>query len=514
MSAEPPFEQFNVRGRSRPGWLWGEPTPRESFWLGLILAVLALLPVFVAQYPQMVDYPAHLARYHVMLNRDSSALLKEYYGFQWRWSGNLGADLLIIPLAKLMSLEAAGKVIVYVTVLLNGLGVLAVEWSLRRRIGIGGLLGLLFVWSPAMLLGFLNFGLSLAAALFAFALWVRLDGWKWRAPLFMPIGLVVWLCHVSGWGTLGVMVFGYEWHKDKSWRAFVAPWPLTLPFVALIGLSIAGEKSGGELYSYGKVVGTYKWAIWRQAMRDTWRWLDYGTLIGIGVVLVGSFGLKRLDGRLGWAAIAMLVLSLVLPRHIIGGDYVDARMIYTGLMVGCLALSWRAPRLVLLLAAALFLGRLGLTTHTWYTESQRTERLLAMIDPLPQGVKIASLVETEIGVWPINPQEHIAGYAVVRKDALVNMHFALPLIHMLTINEGGKFFRDPYHRLLWKKGRKTDMTTYAPARYVDWFWYIGRHELDALPSKAKVTLRTDEALLARMPPPRPERGLAKPPGDS
>ncbi|MFM9131809.1 MAG: histidine--tRNA ligase, partial [Actinomycetota bacterium] len=91
--------------------------------------------------------------------------------------------------------------------------------------------------------------------------------------------------------------------------------------------------------------------------------------------------------------------------------------------------------------------------------------------------------------------EHIAGYAVVRKDALVNMHFALPLIHMLTINEGGKYFRDPYHRLLWKKGRKTDMTTYAPARYVDWFWYIGRHELDALPRKAEVTLRTDDALL-------------------
>ena len=34
-----------------------------------------------AAYPQMVDYPAHLARMHIMLNRDSSPFLQEYYGF-------------------------------------------------------------------------------------------------------------------------------------------------------------------------------------------------------------------------------------------------------------------------------------------------------------------------------------------------------------------------------------------------------------------------------------------------
>lgn len=510
MSAEPPFEQFHVRGSSRRGWLWQEPGRGETLLFGLLLAVLALAPVFVAQYPQMVDYPAHLARYHVMLHRDESPFLQQYYGFEWRWMGNLGADLLVIPLVKWMSLETAGKVIVYLTVLLNGLGVLAVEWSLRRRIGLGGLLALLFVWSPAMLLGFLNFGLSLAAALFAFAAWVKLDGWKWRPLLFMPIGLVVWLCHVSGWGTLGVMVFGYEWHRDKTWRSFVAPWPLMLPFVALAALSLGGQKGGGDLFSYGKAVDAYKWAIWRQAMRDTWQWLDYGSLIGIALVLVGSFSLGRLDGRLGWSAIAMLGLALVLPRHIFGGDYVDARMIYTGLMVGCLALGWRAPRAVLLLAAALFLLRLTLTTDTWYRESQRTERLLAMIEPLPPGVKIASTVMTEIRRWPINPQEHIAGYAVVRKDALVNANFALPMIHMMTIREGGKFFRDPYHRLLWKPGRNTDLSNYDPPRHTDWFWYVGRRLPDALPRKARVVEQTDDAVLAKMPPPK----LAKSAGDS
>ena len=44
-----------------------------------------------------------------MLDHGASAWLREYYSFTWRWSGNLGADLLIIPLAKLVGLEQAAR---------------------------------------------------------------------------------------------------------------------------------------------------------------------------------------------------------------------------------------------------------------------------------------------------------------------------------------------------------------------------------------------------------------------
>ena len=105
---------------------------------------------------------------------------------------------------------------------LIGLGIIAVEWALRRRIGVGTFLALAFVWAPPQLMGFLNYGLSLGLSLLAFALWVRLEGWRWRWALFLPIGALVWLAHVSGWGVLGIMVFGYEWSRSKTWRAFVA----------------------------------------------------------------------------------------------------------------------------------------------------------------------------------------------------------------------------------------------------------------------------------------------------
>lgn len=500
MSAEPSIALSAPRRAGLPAWLSADPAPREGLWLGLVLALLACLPVLVATYPQMVDYPAHLARYYVMLEHGGNDLLQRYYAFDWKWSGNLGADLLIQPLAPLFGLEAAGRIIAGLVPLLTALGILAAEWSLHRRIGLGSMLALCFVWSPGMLLGFLNFGLAQAAALFAFAAWVQLEGRKWRAPLFVPVGVAVWLMHVSGWGMLGILVFGYEWHRRKSLAAFLAPWPLFLPFFALLG----GDNPA-SLPSYGPNVWIFKWAIWKQAMRDVVQWLDYASTMLIVAVLAGSFLLRRIDGRLGWAMLIMLAGSIALPRHIFGGDLADARMIYSGLLVGCLALTWQARRWVLWLAPLLFLGRVAITTDNWQRESARTADLLAAVEHLPRGARVANLVVTPTNRWNYNSQEHIGGYAVVRRDVLINAHFAVPGIHMIRLKQGGPGFRDPSQRLLWRPGTPIDLSVWPQARGMDWLWYVGPREPDALPPGAVVVYRAPGTLVAR---------LAKVPGDS
>ena len=208
---------------------------------------------------------------------------------------------------------------------------------------------------------------------------------------------------------------------------------------------------------------------------------------------------------MGWGALLAVGCSLALPRHIVGGDLVDARMVSAGLMLGCLSLGWRAPRWALLLACALFLGRLAVTTESWHRNSQETASALTLLDKVPQGARMASIVITERWRWGYNPQEHIGGYAVVRKDALINSNFALPNIHMLTIREGGEFFRDPYHRLMHKAHAPIELKGYIPADGMDWFWYIGEERPDSLPNVGRIIATTPHSLLAR---------LANPPGDS
>ena len=118
-------------------------------WFAILLALMAALPPILARYPQMTDYPAHLARWYVMLAHGDNPVIDRYYGFRWAWSGNLGADLLIFPLASLFGIETGGRIIVIMTPVLTGLGIITVERTLRGRIGVGSLLAMATIWSAS-----------------------------------------------------------------------------------------------------------------------------------------------------------------------------------------------------------------------------------------------------------------------------------------------------------------------------------------------------------------------------
>lgn len=477
-----------------------DPAPR-LLWIGVALALLSCLPFLFVTHPQLTDYPSHLARYHVMLDAGRSAFLARYYDFHWLLAGNTGADLLMVPLGHILGVERAGWLLGLIIPPLTGLGVIAVSWTLFRRIGPGALLALALIWSPAMGMGFYNFCLSLALALFAFAGWVRLEGSPWRWAVFLPAGLLVWLCHASGWGVLGVLVFGYEWHRNKSVRAFLAPWPLLLPAVPML---LAGGAEGG--LSFGRNVLSYKTAIWLRALRDQSMVLDLGTLALLIGVLLLALRHRRIDGRLGWAALVLGVLTIAMPRHFGGGDYADYRLIAVALMVGCLAIDLpRPPRWLLGLAAAPFLVRLVMTTIAWQGQSARLDADLLALDKLPEGARVAGAVAVNPLSWGLNPFEHAPSYATVRRDALVNSHFAIPGIHMLQLKEGGRGFVDPSQRIFHRQGQPIDFAAFAPARAAEYLWYFGPPEAARLPQGARIVHRAPGSLLvhlANRPPAR------------
>ncbi len=465
---------------------------RVVLWSAIVLALAACLPYLFAVEPQLTDYASHLARYHVMFEAGQNPVIDGYYLFHWIITGNLGADLLMVPLGQLLGVERAAWLIGFTLPPLTGLAVITVEWTLRRRIGVGSLLALVTVWSPAMILGFFNFCLALALALFAFALWVRLETWRWRPVVFIPIGLAIWICHLAAWGVLGVLVFGYEWSRNKSWRAFIAPWPLFAPFLLFF------VTSGNPGLQYGERPFAYKTGIWFKALRDQSKWLDVTALFVLLSVIWAALRARRIDGRLGWAALMLFALTLIVPRHLGGGDYADYRLIAVALMIGSLAIDWKVPRWLLVLAAGLFLARLAVTSVAWHQSSQKLEEGLAALELLPRGARVAGAVVTPVSLWGSNPLEHAPSYATVRRDALVNSHFAVPGIHMLELKGGGAGFLDPSQRILWQKGQPIDLAVFEPARQADYLWYFGDRQPDRLPQGAQVLHQTPHSLLLRL----------------
>ncbi|WP_169805706.1 hypothetical protein [Novosphingobium rosa] len=492
---------------ARPRSVAGNDT---LLWAAMLLALLSALPVLVARYPQMSDYPAHLARYGVMIDGGRTPALARYYSFHWQWTGNVGADLLIRPLAALFGLENGGRVMAGLIPPLTGLGLIAVDYALRRRVTGASLLAMAFIWSPMMLTGLLNFALGQALALLAFALWVVLAGRRWRAALFIPAGLVVWLCHLSAWGMLGVMIFGFEWHalhrSGDWWRAFVRPWPLLAPVTLML---LPGGTQGS--FSYGEPLLTYKLAIWFKAMRDTAYPLDFAGLVAVLAVIGIATRYRRIDGRLGWSTAALLVLSLAVPRHISNGDYADYRLVTSGLMLACLAIDCTgAPKWTVALAPALYLVRLAVTTVSWQADSLEMEKMLQALDHLPDGARVANAVLVPGDAWRLNPFEHIGGYAVIRKHALINTNFALAHVHMLSLRQGGPGFIDPSQRIFQLSTQPVELASFVPARQADWLWYVGAKEPASLPPGAQVVWRGEHSLLARLKPVVVKPGLPAP----
>ncbi|WP_379542793.1 hypothetical protein [Novosphingobium piscinae] len=451
----------------------------------------------------MTDYPAHLARWYIMMDDGRSPELARYYAFRWVWSGNLGADLLIRPLAAVFGLEAGGRLLVITIPMLVAGGLFAVEWTLRRRIGIGPLLALATVWSPALLMGFLNFELALAGALYAFALWVRLEGHRWRAPLFVPIGALVWLAHQSGWGVLGVMVFAYEWARLATagvprwtalWRAALATWPLWLPFLPTV---LASQQAEGS-FNYGRRPLLVKWSFWKQSLRDRVRYLDYATTLLLLIAPLVALWFRRLDRRLAVGALLILLLSLIVPRHLGGGDLADLRLIAVGLMLLALAIDWRPGWPLMWLALGPFAVRLVITSAVWTVHSANVAYMMKALDQIPRGARVAVAVREEVGLWAQPLYGHLGCYATLRRNALVNNHFAIPGVHMLTLTPAAWKWVDPSHRIYARARRSVRLAKFKPAADADYLWYFGKYAPADLPAGARVIFRSKHSLLARL----------------
>ncbi|MFX7988875.1 hypothetical protein ABTK55_20070, partial [Acinetobacter baumannii] len=77
----------------------------------------------------MVDLPGHMGRYRVELDFSHYPWLGDWYHFQWALIGNLGLDLLVLPLAPIFGLELAVKLIVITIPALTVMGLL---WIARE----------------------------------------------------------------------------------------------------------------------------------------------------------------------------------------------------------------------------------------------------------------------------------------------------------------------------------------------------------------------------------------------
>jgi hypothetical protein len=425
---------------------------------GLLLT--ATLPLLWPPLPPLTDLPGHVGRWHIALAGPDSPLHR-YYDIHWALIGNLGVDVLAIPLAHLIGLIPAAKLIVILIVPMTMASMLWLSREVHGRVPPTALFALPFVYAWPFQMGFVNFALAQGLGFAALALWLKLGrtgNLGLRAALFAPIGIALWVAHSAGWGLFGLMAFGAELarlrEEGRRWPgaiggAILACLPLALPIMIMIGFRSDAPRanSTGDWFNFP---AKFLWVI--SSLRDRWQWFDIASLVGLLLVLYVGIRERRLGYArlLGWPALFCIGGFLLLPRLLLGGSYVDMRMMPAIWILALLAIRppppGRLANVLALAGLAFFAIRTAATTLSLLlvTTEQRTE--LAAVQHIPRGAPVLTLVYRPcLTPWSDARPEHLPAYAVIKRDAFVNEQWAIPGQHVLTIRHRSAmpFLADP-----------------------------------------------------------------------
>ena len=181
----------------------------ETRWFVAIAVLIACLPLVWPTIPPLTDIPGHIGRYRVMLDGDTGPLAR-WYSFEWRWVGNMGAELLVAGLRRVLDVEPATKLVALMTVALTVMGFLAVSRAAHSKVSPYAVFALPLVYNHPFHTGMLNFSLAIALAFNGLALWIRLERYRWRSMAFVPLSLAVCTVHIFGYAVLALLAFAAE----------------------------------------------------------------------------------------------------------------------------------------------------------------------------------------------------------------------------------------------------------------------------------------------------------------
>ena len=423
------------------------------------MAFAAAVPLLWPDIPPLVDLPGHMGRYRVQLAIGDNPWLHRWYDFRWSLIGNLGIDLLIIPLAPLFGLEWAVKLIVIAIPVLTVTGLLWIAREVHGRIPATALFALPLAYSYPFQFGFVNFALSMALALNLFAWWLRLarqERLRFRAIVFVPLSCALWVCHTFGWGVLGVLAFSAEMirqhdlrkggrsdgrggHWLEAWiKAGLGCLPLALPILLMIFWR-SGDHVTGQTADWFNWPAKVRWVL--MVLRDRWMVWDVASVTVLFVILLKGVRDTRIEysRNLALSALFLFAVYLVLPRIVFGSAYADMRLAPFVLAIALIGLrprpglSMRGAATVAAVGLAIFGARIAATTWSYWLYDRDYDRVLAALDRVPERSRVVSFVgRTCRDDWAYSRLEHIPAMLLVRRLSYTNDQWSMAGAQQLT----------------------------------------------------------------------------------
>lgn len=341
-----------------------------------MLAAVSFLPVLLTPIPAMVDYPNHLARMSI-LSQNGTPGANPYYEVAWAFYPNLGMDLLVPQLARLMSVENATRLFLLLSQLLIVAGALLLERVRKGYVHLAGFAGLAFLYCLPFSWGFVNFefGLGLALSGIAFYLMLAESSWPLRFAANAGFVAALYAAHFFSLGIYGATLGLYElwriYHRRIAYSVAAARLgALALPALVLFGIM---HMSAGSIGSEGTSWFLAFKPIWPLRIMNGYN-LTVSAATGLALMISLFFaarrGVLKLEPAGIWLATGFALLYLVIPSKLFGTSFVDLRMIPAAALIlpafCSLSLPSRALRMAALAAiSGITLVNLAVVLSVW-----------------------------------------------------------------------------------------------------------------------------------------------------
>jgi hypothetical protein len=401
-----------------------------------LLMTLVTVPLFSTVLPPLFDYPNHLARMYLLMERGNA-----FYAVRWGPLPNLAQDLIVPPLAGLMPLDLASNLFL---VMVFGLIAGGTIWLNRVATGawrFWPLLAFLLLYNRIFLWGFVNYLFGIGIALGGMALWLALEprrSW-FRVLASSVVALLCYFSHIAALGFYALAILGVEARPAiAEFRA--RRWAVLGRQIATVGMQFMLPAVLFVSYWQWTAVGGVSYAdFWRKAdlvfsVFDNYDRVFDVACFALFLCLFGWLGWTRrlaMVPRLGWAVCIVFTSYLLMPSQMYGGSNVDHRLPTAWFL---LLIASSAPRFptrrfataIGILAGSMLLIRLAVIEYVWRQADEVYSVDLIGIDALPRGIKLAVAIPPDAIHVVSVPEVHIPALAISRREAFVPTLFAYP----------------------------------------------------------------------------------------
>ncbi len=409
-------------------------------WYGCIMAALAFalpVPIWIVDYPPLVDYPNHLARGYILYHYDDVPSFAEHFEIDW-WTPSLAMDLFMVAAQPIGDVRVAGKLFLTITLWLWLGGWHLLGSAIHGKPTWLALGAALVAYHSMFLYGFTNFSFGLSVFLVATAAWLH---WRatwiwWRFLDAMFLALACYFSHLSAfiflYGTVAALTF---WDLLKQKRGFRQAIRDMLPVnmamvVPVVAILRGGASSGGFEWNTlaGKLVGALC------LFRGYHRHADAALIAAVAIflILLGAWALRiQVNGGVLFAGLGSVFMFLIGPREIFGGSPADARFLPPAAALVVLSLDLSLPRkkaLVLLgVLLALVCFRLGTIGLVWHSFDAALREQTALFESLPAQAKVYPMVQ--VSEQPEEQKLDLASFHMIHY-AVIDRHIYSP--HLLA----------------------------------------------------------------------------------